>query len=545
MRLTKRKILLWVAVALLGLAVVLSSLTLFHANRASMRALDYARRNAGAPARAAQLAARLGAALPPPAFTPAAASAPAPTTASLFRDLGAIHKDYEKLERDSWEVKDRTLDNARLGGIGGTGLFLPAADFLDEGPSGPPRGGKALLDRIRDEAQNSYLFGVMPDDAAPTSAALASRAVALLDRTRDALRAASPDAALAQAPAASGAFGLAPLVVLREARQGRPAEAGALLERLVRVKLLQRLQVFPTRMPWWDVQRLALRLAEEGLIDDAALARIDRLLLQSRLGEEQLKDLRAAATVKTIQAYENELSRMGPAQDGAWPGLVRGASRVGARVVVEPLYDAMLAWAAGDAAGYDRALRNPLSTMFILPRIVEGGFCPADQATFGGESPANDGLDQTRLILAAARHRLAQGRYPERFDELVPHYLEPGFERGACSLRVIDAGEVKAQSGGSTATLPLFIQIRRSNLTPVRLVGMYGASDRFGYRSQTNLLKPPADDSMLRYLDGSVGRMLNFMSSRSVDVFVIQAVWPRPESPALEALCGASPPSHQ
>lgn len=551
MRLKKRKILLWVAVALLGLSALFAFITLFQANQASVRAGEFIRRNAEAPARAAQIAVRLGEASHPVRSSSLVSSAPAQTTSSLRREIAETSKEFSNLLDDAFETKRWFSRHNWHTGSGGIVLFLPAEGFHDEGASGPPRGGAALLDRIHAEvrANDQWGYGLAPPEEQKTpvtSASLAARAAALFDRQRDLLRAGCTDAELALLLSEPWCWSQAPFVILREARQGRKAEAGALLERLVRIKLHHRVQRFPLLMSWIEIQRLALRLAEDGLTDDAVLACIDRLFKASRLSEAQLKDLRAAAAIKTIQEAEKELERMGPSQKDAYSHLVRDVSRMGARVVLEPLYDATIAWASGDGDAYDRALRNPLAVTFVIPKILAGDFCPPNQAAFGGESAANDSLDMTRLIVAAARYRLALGRYPARFEELVPKYLDAGFQRGALSLRMVDALTVSPEPGRPATQWPLFIQVRRFPLTAVRLMGSWGYGAHYSRLDRTDLLPSSGSGGLLRHLGIPGVDMLKIMSDRSIDAFLIQVVWPRLEGEAfLQTLGIPGPPSHQ
>jgi hypothetical protein len=285
-------------------------------------------------------------------------------------------------------------------------------------------------------------------------------------------------------------------------------------------------------------------MAGQGWLDDATLARLDRLLAQAHLSAAQLADLRAAWTLQIINMFESGLKQgLAPQQGGdEWQRNLRSASLQGARMLLEnTLYAAMLAWAAGDGSAYDHALKGPLAFTFILPKVQDGGICPPAMSTFdGGESAGNDDLDLLRLLVAAARYRLAQGRDPVRIEDLIPRYLDAAFNAPGPSFRVVDWVRNEAAATTSSAALvagrPIFYVARRMTLTPLRARVSYDAG--FGRRDLTGLNEPTLVGGWLRYLDSSLGQALDLMSSRSVEVLTVRIIWPRTEDVDLGWLDG-------
>lgn len=308
-----------------------------------------------------------------------------------------------------------------------------------------------------------------------------------------------------------------------------------MLERLVRDQLQLRLQRFPGSGDLWASQRTILLLAEAGKLDDGRLARVETLLKRARLDDKQLADLRAAYVLRMDRELEDADDReyetgMRTGRNRALLFLETQTERVAMAALLAAARPLMMGWVSGDEAAYDRAVRHPMSISFWM-----AGRFPVEMAAFSRDPAANDAVDLTRLVVAAARWRLARGHWPERIEELIPQYLEPGFVNGPESFYAIDRIEPPAGSGKqngngeAVSSRPIFYHARRLPLTLMRMQSLGPGAGPFRFTNTVRI------EAMTNPIWGRVGLrrqvgMAQMMTSdQRVEGIVVRAVWPNPE----------------
>lgn len=531
----RRKIVLWTAGVLAALALGMLILAVGSVRRSARRAEEFTRQHADAPRQAEALTARVSRSLRPRRESGGTTATVANKV--IRRDIAPLVGEYHKL---SEEYRKRGIWFYRIepqlhDGVGAMMLVLPAAEFVKPGAASRLEESPALRQRILGEVE-AQMGGPRYHPAQPlprnalTSGPLAARFALALDQTRDILAGEWDELATpTKATRDDAAFvRLGVLALEREARHGRTRDAGRLLEGLARAAIALHLRNYPYGIPNQEIQQAILRLARQGVLDEAALARLERVLAAGRLSDAEVACLRAAFVMTRANTFKEALARE---QAGGKAGFMDKFFKVPAEKWAANNYLAALAaWGAGDGPAFDEALANPFSLTFIMPKI-QSGECPGHQAGFGGESTANDALDTTRLIVAAERYRLARGEYPVKIEDLRPGYLDATFDARAGGFWGVARLEPKSGDGATAKSVarPVFYHAWRTPLSVVRFCTLSAGFDDLRTVDKIGMVGGNRHPWLHKLGLGNESRMLDLWSNRVVEAVVVRVVWPQLE----------------
>lgn len=534
----KRKILLGGAGVLAALALLPALLAGLDLWRASRRVAEFTRRHADAPRQAEAVALRISRALSGHGEGVTTANAPgaaAPPSSLRRRDIYPVCEEYDKVEAAYIEAYDSSfyqwLERAST-----ISLFLPAGDFMDR-PSDSTRLGDlpALRRRIRSEVE-AQLTAInakrpvqelkpMPRDAL-TSGPLAARLAKSLDRTAEILTDDWDDLIISQQMfrtiftyRAIIIFGwMSRLTVEREASRGNPRPALRMLEGMIRAAACLRFNPDSVACPPdFEILQTILKLARRGTLDEAALARLERLLAGSRLSDAELANLRAAVALERMkrfqekQAYYQSLNKRQSLEDKV---LLRTTGKWGDLDFLAM----MAAWGTGDPEASDMALAHHRVLTDLLPKF------PNDYLAVRGVPMTNEALDLNRLIVAAERYRLAHGEYPAALASLRPAYLDATFDARPDAFWAVDRVTVKGKDG-APAQRPVFYHARR---TPFNLTRLEAQKSELGSNGvdQIGLQKEKSHPWLHALGQDGFGFYLDLWSNDYVDTVVVKAVCP-------------------